>query len=67
MGIDDASRGDLEHITCDFTALDAMAMSMWAEWSSAGEGEQMQPAGQQLFVQLLSIAIQFLRQWDPLQ
>lgn len=63
VGIDDIARGDPEHIKYDFMALDAMAMSMGAEWSSAGEGkvpegEQMQPAGQQL--QLVSIGIQLL-------
>lgn len=65
MGIDDTARGDPERIKCGIMALDAMAMSMGAERCSAGEGkilegEQMQPAGQQLVVQLVSIGIQLL-------
>lgn len=65
MGIDDTARGDLEHIKCHLMALDAMAMSMGVEWFSAGEGkalegEEMEPAGQQLVVQLVSIGIQLL-------
>lgn len=64
-GIDDTARGDPERIKRGVMALDAMATSMGAERCSAGEGkipegEQMQPAGQQLVVQLLSIGIQLL-------
>lgn len=48
VGIDDTARGDLEHIKCDFMALDATGLSMGAERSSVGEVkvlevEQMQP------------------------
>lgn len=69
VGIDNTARGDPEHIKCDFMALDAKGISMGAEWSSAGEGkvlegEQMQPAGQKLVVQLVSIRILLLTFYD---
>lgn len=65
VGINNTARGDPEHIKCDFMALDAMAISMGAKWSTSGEGKvlewkQMQPGGQQLVVQLVSIGIQLL-------
>lgn len=65
VGINNTARGDPGHTKCDFVALDAMAIGMGAKWSSASEvkvleGKQMQPGGQQLVVQLVSIGIQFL-------